>query len=108
MTRPLPLIPAVLVLLLGLAAPAGADRDHGRAHDHDRARDALARGEILPLHKILPRLEKRFGGRLLEVELDREDGRLVYEVELITKGGRILEIVVDAATGRVLETEEDD
>ncbi|TCP44178.1 PepSY domain-containing protein [Rhodovulum marinum] len=106
MTPRLPLAPAVLALLLGLAVPAGADRDDDR--DHDRARDALARGEILPLHTILPGLQDRFGGRLLEVELEREDGRMVYEVELITARGRILEIVVDAATGRVLETEEDD
>ena len=95
MKRVLLLIAAIVVL----AAPAGAERDH------DRARLALERGEIRPLHTILPQVEDRFGARLLEVELEREHGRFVYEMELITPGGRILEVQVDAASGAVLEHE---
>lgn len=89
----------LLASALLLATPAGAERDH----DHDRARAALERGEIRPLHVILPGVEDRFDARLLEVELEREEGRLVYEMELITPAGRIVEVLVDAASGDVLE-----
>jgi uncharacterized membrane protein YkoI len=88
--------------LLLLAAPAGAERDH------DRARRALERGEIRPLHAILPEVEARFDARLLEVELEREHGRFAYEMELITREGRIVEVLVDAASGEVLDYESED
>ena len=99
-----------LALLLALVAlPASADRSgNGRGGDHDRARAAVSAGEILPLAALLPALEARFRARMIEVELDRDDGRLVYEVEMITPAGRILEIEVDAASGAILEAEEDD
>ncbi|MRH22293.1 peptidase [Rhodovulum strictum] len=93
-----------LGLSAGLALPAAADRDR----DHDRAREALIRGEILPLHAILPDLETQFGGRVIKVELEREKRRLVYELKLITPEGRIVEIEVDAATGAILDTEIED
>lgn len=99
-----------LALLLALVAlPVSADPS-GKGHggDHDRARAAVSAGEILPLAALLPTLETRFGARLIEVELDRDDRRLVYEIEMITPAGRILEIEVDAKTGAILEAEEDD
>lgn len=85
----LPIMPALL-----LAAAAQADPDH------DRARAALARGEILPLSAILPKVQRRHGGRVIEVELEREGARYIYEFEVIARTGRILEVEVDAATGR--------
>lgn len=87
---------------LGAASPALADRDH------DRAREALARGEILSLSVLLPEIEARYDARMLEVELETDDGRLVYEFELITSAGRIIEAEVDAATGAILEDEQED
>jgi uncharacterized membrane protein YkoI len=62
------------------------------------------------LAEILPGVEASLGARVIEVELEREDGRLIYEFELIAPDGRILEAEVDALTGAVLEVEaeEDD
>ena len=99
-----------LALLLAIVAlPAWADLS-GRGHggDHDRARAAVSAGEILPLAALLPVLEARFRARMIEVDLERDDGRLVYEIEMITPDGRILEVDVDATTGAILETGEDD
>ncbi len=39
--------------------------------------------------------------RILEMELDTEDGRLVYEVELVTADGQKKELHVNATTGRI-------
>lgn len=38
----------------------------------------------------------------LRIEMDEEDGRLVYEIEFIS-GGHEYEIVIDAETGKILE-----
>lgn len=45
--------------------------------------------------------------RILETELDTEDGRLVYEVELITAEGQKKEVHVNATTGRIEKIEHD-
>ncbi|NBC95895.1 MAG: peptidase [Deinococcus-Thermus bacterium] len=92
----------VLIALSLLAAPATADEDA------DRAYRALERGEVRPLADILTTLERRLQGEVVGVEFESEDGRHVYEFEVVTPGGRLLEIYVDAATGRILEREDDD
>lgn len=93
----------LLPFLLLLASPALAGDD-----DHERARQALERGEVLPLTRILEIAEKDAGGRVIEVDLDRDDGRYLYELELITPDGRLLEMEIDGANGRVLEREFED
>lgn len=76
--------------------------------DFEIARDAVARGEILPLAEVLNRLAKVHPGRVVEVELEYSDGILVYEVELVTDDGRLIEVDLNAATGQIIEVEEED
>jgi uncharacterized membrane protein YkoI len=71
--------------------------------DHDRARSALMSGEIMPLKALLERLETDYPGQVLEVELDRERGRWVYEVKVLQSNGRLLRLDVDASSGAVLK-----
>jgi len=93
-----------LALILALlAGPVLADDD-----DQDRARRALEAGEILPLSEILAVAEAARPGRVIEVELERDDGRWIYELGLVTPGGRLYEMEIDAATATLLELEEDD
>lgn len=89
-----------LLLLASLAAAApSAHADD----DHERARRAVQRGEILPLEEILRRLPLAPDERLLEVEVERDDGLWVYEIEVVSPAGRVREFEVDARDGRVLE-----
>jgi uncharacterized membrane protein YkoI len=41
---------------------------------------------------------------VIEVDLDREDGRWVYELKLLPPSGRVFELEVDAATAAVLRS----
>jgi uncharacterized membrane protein YkoI len=45
--------------------------------------------------------------RISEIELETEDGRLVYEVELITAEGQKKELHVNAMTGGIEKVEHD-
>lgn len=99
------------VLLLGVCAalavaPASARR--GRGGDHDEARDARARGEALPLAKILPIALAHMPGEVLEVELERERGQLVYEIEILDRAGHVRKVILDARTGAVVRLKDDD
>ncbi|MBP6900388.1 MAG: PepSY domain-containing protein [Burkholderiaceae bacterium] len=98
---------ALSAWLLGAAlAPAGAwasDRQ-----DHERARAAVQAGEVLPLPVLLERLRASHPGRVLELELEREDGRWIYEVRLLQAGGQLLKLELDAATGQLLKLKRKD
>lgn len=89
-----------LLLAAGLAsAPLQAsDRD-----EVDRARAAVQAGELLPLDQVLGRLSRTHPGQVLEIELERDDGRWVYEVKLLQAGGRLLKLELDGRTAAVIK-----
>ena len=102
MFRRAPALPLAVLLAL---APAAIEAESDT--DYDRARAAVARGETLPLATLLPRIEAEHGGRAIEVEMEEEDGRRIYEFEILTADGRLFEVDVDAATGQTLDVEEE-
>ena len=51
---------------------------------------------------------ERFPGRLLEAELELDDGIYTYEIEVVTHSRRVMELEYDATTGDLLDVEEDD
>jgi len=88
--------------LLFLALPLATAPALASERDHDRARAALQTGEVLPLATVLQRVAQSHPGNVLEVELEREDGRWIYELKLLQRGGALLKLEVDARTGEVL------
>ncbi len=91
---------AVVLAMLLASLPARADSEH------DRARAAVQAGKVLPLMTLLQRLEREQPGQVLEVELEQDDGRWIYEIKLLQQGGRLVKLEVDAATGAVLRRKE--
>lgn len=89
------------VLAVVLASPpALADSEQ------DRARAAVQAGKVLPLKTLLERLEREHPGQVLEVELEQDDGRWIYEIKLLQPGGRLVKLELDAASGAVLQRKE--
>lgn len=94
-----------LALLLSVALmPAGAGEPAVKV-DHEDARAARARGEVLPLARLLGRVDRDFGGRVIEVELERDGGDLRYELEVLLRDGRVIELEFDARTGELVRLE---
>lgn len=71
--------------------------------DHDRARQALKSGEVMPLATILERVAREHPGQVMEVELEHDDGDLIYELRVLEPGGGLVKLKVDARTGVVLK-----
>ena len=91
---------ALLLALVPLAPALDVDQDEALRLRHS--------GEVLSFQAILRQAEERYpGARLLEAELDDDDGELIYEIELLTDDGVVRELEIDARTGRVLEDEVD-
>ncbi|WP_416423659.1 PepSY domain-containing protein [Pseudomonas sp. App30] len=83
------------------------------AHAHDLSQDEALRlrqaGVILPLEQLLEKALQRYpGAKLLQAELEEDDGVYTYEVELLTRDGVVREIELEAATGHLRKDEEDD
>ncbi len=114
-SRRVVIVVVCLALLLALAAWGLAQRQW---RHYDRIGDSLPlpgvrvvsqrQGEMIPLEEILQRLHLPAGARILEVEREHLDGRLFYEIELVTVEGRIYEVWVDPHTGAVIAKEDED
>lgn len=104
------ILPVVAALALAAAAAplAVADQGRGRSGDHDDARRAVELRQALPLSRIMEIAQQAVPGEIVEVELDRDDGKLIYEIDILTQTGRLRQVEIDAETGAVLEVEDED
>ena len=70
--------------------------------DHEQIRDMQDRGEIISLSELIDKagLSEM---KILEAELEREHGVLVYEIEFLDTEGRVHERYFNAITGEPLK-----
>jgi uncharacterized membrane protein YkoI len=81
--------------------------DGDDAREQYDAREALRLGKIRPLEEIVAAVREKIAGDIIEIEFEVDDGRYIYEIELIQPSGQIVEIEVDAQTKDIIENEED-
>jgi len=89
----------VLVLLLTLWPVAWAGDDWRSLHGDVQA------GRLVSLGSVLDWLEAHYTGHVIEVELDRDDGKVYYEIEMVGPQGQVVEFEFDAATGELVGIE---
>jgi len=75
----------------------------------DDIRDMQVPDETASLRDLLAVVDKTHQGRILEVEMEREDidGKemWIYEVKLLTRNGKVYELEYNAITLELLKTE---
>lgn len=92
-------------LLAGSAAPDAKQANKAAKRlAQQEALDAMRRGEILPLTRILSIAQQHAPGDVIEVEYKAGPK---YEVKTLAADGRIREVKLDARTGALLKIEED-
>ena len=79
----------------------------GASDDHEEAREMRSRGDIIPLSGLLERVELE-GMKIIEAELEKEDGQVVYELELLDPNGKVFERYYNAVTGELIKEKEED
>lgn len=78
----------------------------GRADDSWRdLHRQVQQGEIVALTQLLDWLEDHYEGQILEVELERDDGKVIYEIEMIGPQGQLVEFEFDARSGALIGME---
>jgi uncharacterized membrane protein YkoI len=102
------LVVALCFALLCSFADGASARSNDRRNndDQDLAREALKRGEVLPIARILELVAQHQPGDVIEVQLDERRGRLEYEIRILTPQGRVRELVLDARTGAFVRFED--
>lgn len=92
------------ILLLSLFATQALRADD----DSDRARLLKQQGTILPLEQIIAAAIAVKPGQILETELEEDDGRFVYELEILDETGEVWELELDATSAELIELENED
>ncbi|MDO6561855.1 PepSY domain-containing protein [Amphritea sp. 1_MG-2023] len=73
-----------------------------------QVREWVAAGKMMSFADIYSLNQSRLAGRLLDLEVEEEDHRLIYEIEVLGADGEVREFHIDAENGRVLKEERDD
>ena len=103
---------SVLALLAALAAALPATADDGERdrdedhHQREAVRGAVERGEVKSLFEVLRDVKPQLRGEIVGVEIERKGAAWIYEFRVVDEKGRLFEVYVDAATARILKTEE--
>lgn len=83
----------VAVALMALCGGALADDDHLKARRLQKS------GAIVAVEQILSKVLQNHAGRVIEVDLHEEDGRHLYEIELVDDKGEVKTLYFEARTG---------
>lgn len=83
------------------------DDDDREDDDSPEAQRELAKQAKISLEEARRTALERVAGNILESELEKEKGRLVYEFEIRDKNGKVQEVLVAADTGEIISVEEE-
>ncbi|MBG9543463.1 hypothetical protein ABE29_11885 [Cytobacillus firmus] len=75
--------------------------------DNDQSEKEINGENIISEQKAIEIAEKEVNGTIKEIEIDEDDGQILYEVELQTNKGEA-DVDIDAETGKVVKVELDD
>lgn len=90
------------LVLLGGAMGVGAKSNTGAKHPDNT-------GNVISMDEATTIALNESGGKLKEMKLEKEDGRLIYEIELFNdEKDRNVEIDIDAKTGNIIKIDQDD
>ncbi len=62
-----------------------------------------ARATKVPVTEAIKTATTHTPGQVIEAALHSIDGRLLYEVEVVTKDGKVVELYVDPQTGKLIQ-----
>lgn len=95
--------------LLGLSLGAASFTGSAGDINQDEALELRRSGKVLPFQRILEPVFKRYpDAQILEVELEEDDDKYYYELEILVGEGMVRELEIDALSGEVVEDELED
>ena len=96
------------LLWTGLTTADAERHGYPSGHEQEEVRSLMQQGDILPLEQILQKARQQHTGKVLETELEKDDDRYIYEIELLDESGEVRELEFDATTGELIKEERED
>jgi len=94
-------------LVLALGNQAWTDEKIRKKKDEPKDKIEMAASKVT-IEQAVRTASEKVHGTVIEAELERRLGKLVWEVEVVTPENRLLTVHVDADSGRVLDVEEEE
>ncbi len=102
--RKIVLLVALIGSALVLSLPAWSD-ERGKEEDESKVAD-LAKIAKVTIQDAIKTASDKMAGTVVEAELERKHGKIIWEVEIMRADGKVTEVHIDAASGAVIDTEE--
>lgn len=71
----------------------------------DHVLEWVKEGKVLSIDVLMERYPTLRNGRLLDLEVEQEHGRIIYELEILRPDAVVYEIKIDGQTGEWLKEE---
>lgn len=83
------------------------EEDEAEDHDDDEGKSHLRKQTKISLNDALKAALTAKSGTAVEAELERENGHLVYSIEIVDADDKAFKVKVDAGTGKVQKIKND-
>jgi uncharacterized membrane protein YkoI len=101
----------VMVLAIGvmlvLNGPAWSDQKGKGKKDEVKETVEMAATAKVTIDEAIKTASEKVPGKVVEAELEKKHGTLVWEVEVVTAENKVMEVHIDAESGAVIEVEEE-
>lgn len=99
------LVGAVLVFSVSACGHRMGDMMGEMKEDVLKAKAEMASEAKVTIEQAIKAASEKVQGTVIEAELEKKQGNIVWEVEVVTPDGTVMEAIVDSATGAVTTVE---
>jgi len=94
-------------IVLVLNGPVWSDQKGKGKKDESKETVEMASRAKVTIDQAIKTASEKVPGKLVEAELEKKHGTLVWEVEVVTAENKVMEVHIDAESGAVIEVEEE-
>lgn len=99
-------VATVLCMTVVLITPAWSDEKGKGKKDEVKEAVEMATAAKITIDQAIKTASEKVSGKVIEAELEKKHGKLVWEVEVVTAENKVMEVHIDAETGVVIDVEE--
>ncbi len=93
--------------VLALSGPVLSDTKGGKKKDEVKEKIEMAGEAKISIDQAIKTASDKVPGKVIEAELEKKHDKTVWEVEVVTGDNKVMEVHVDAASGSVIDVEEE-
>jgi uncharacterized membrane protein YkoI len=93
--------------MLVLNGPAWSDQKGKGKKDESKETVEMAAKAKVTIDQAIKTASEKVPGKVVEAELEKKHGTLVWEVEVVTAENKVMEVHIDAESGAVIDVEDE-